>query len=219
MDKCKKILSQILFYGALLLIVAASLLFFLQKKSGQTLFLFDRTLLWVETASMQPTIPEKSYILAKSTSTEAAQVGDVIVFVCRDTGSAVYGSYITHRITEQTPEGYKTCGDSPLSLPDPWTVQPEDIVAVYEKNLPLMTALGRLFSTPMGMVLVFALFFAVCGFVFIPTVVKTLQEQDENTLTEEEFHRLVAREVRRLEEQGLTPEENRENEEGGAADE
>ena len=52
MDKCKKILSQILFYGALLLIVAASLFFFLQKKSGQTLFLFDRTLLWVETASM-----------------------------------------------------------------------------------------------------------------------------------------------------------------------
>ena len=92
-------------------------------------------------------------------------------------------------------------------------------MAVYEKNLPLMTVLGRLFSTPMGMVLVFALFFAVCGFVFIPTVVKTLQEQDEDTLTEEEFHRLVAREVRRLEEQGLTPEENRENEEGGAADE
>lgn len=116
MDKCKKILSQILFYGALLLIVAASLFFFLQKKSGQTLFLFDRTFLWVETASMQPTIPEKSYILAKSTSAEAVQVGDVIVFVCRDTGSAVYGSYITHRITEQTPEGYKTCGDSPVAL-------------------------------------------------------------------------------------------------------
>ena len=91
----------------------------------------------------------------------------------------MYGSYITHRITEQTPEGYKTCGDSPLSLPDPWTVQPEDIVAVYEKNLPLMTALGRLFSTPMGMVLVFALFFAVCGFVFIPAVVKTLRERGD----------------------------------------
>ena len=44
MDKCKKILSQILFYGALLLIVAASLLFFLQKKSGQQmpLVLFNR---------------------------------------------------------------------------------------------------------------------------------------------------------------------------------
>lgn len=169
MDKCKKILSQILFYGALLLIVAASLLFFLQKKSGQTLFLFDRTLLWVETASMQPTIPEKSYILAKSTSAEAVQVGDVIVFVCRDTGSAVYGSYITHRITEQTPEGYKTCGDSPLSLPDPWTVQPEDIVAVYEKNLPLMTALGQALFHAYGHGAGVCPVFAVCGFVFIPT--------------------------------------------------
>ena len=173
----------------------------------------------VATGSMEPSVSVGDAVVVCRTDPDRLQVGDVIVFVCRDTGSAVYGSYITHRITEQTPEGYKTCGDSPLSLPDPWTVQPEDIVAVYEKNLPLMTALGRLFSTPMGMVLVFALFFAVCGFVFIPAVVKTLQEQDEDTLTEEEFHRLVAREVRRLEEQGLTPEENRGNEEGGAADE
>lgn len=45
-------------------------------------------------------------------------------------------------------------------------MQPGDILAVYERNLPAMTALGRLFSTPMGMVVVFALFFAVCGFVF-----------------------------------------------------
>ena len=65
MKKCGKILSQVLFYAGLLLIVAASAFFLLQKRSGQPMFFFDRCLLWVQTGSMQPTIPEKSYILAE----------------------------------------------------------------------------------------------------------------------------------------------------------
>lgn len=204
MKKCKKILSQIVFYGALLLIVAASVFFFLQKKSGQPMFFFGRCILWVETGSMQPTIPERSYILTRSAG-EEVRVGDVIVFLCRDESAAVYGSYVTHRVTAQTPAGYQTQGDSPLSLPDPWTVQPGDILAVYERNLPVMTALGRLFSTPMGMVAVFALFFAMCGFVFIPSVVETVRKDEPVELTAEEMDDLVKKEVERLEKEGISP--------------
>ena len=205
MKKCGKILSQILFYAGLLLIVAASAFFLLQKKSEQPMFFFDRCLLWVQTGSMQPTIPEKSYILAEKAQGTQLQVGDVIVFLCRDTTSPVYGNYVAHRVVQRDGDGYKTKGDSPLAQVDPWTVERADILAVYQKNLPAMTALGRLFATPMGMVAVLALFFAVCGFVFIPTVVKTLKTEPEAQLTGEEFDALVQKELRRLEEEGLDP--------------
>lgn len=205
MKKCKKIFSQIVFYGALLFIVAASVFFFLQKKSGQPLFLFGRSILWVETGSMQPTIPEKSYILTREAGDTEPQVGDIIVFLCRDSSSEIYGSYVTHRITAQTDEGYKTKGDSPLSMEDSWTVDRADILAVYQRNLPAMTALGRLFSTPMGMVAVFALFFAVCGFVFIPSVVETVRKDEPVELTAEEMDDLVKKEVERLEKEGISP--------------
>lgn len=203
MDRCKKIISQVLFYLVLLLIVSATVFFILQKRSAKPLFLFDRCLLWVQTGSMQPTIPEKSYILVQNTDGAEPQVGDVIVFLCRDSTSPVYGSYVTHRIVERTDQGYKTQGDSPLSHVDPWTVSVGDILGIYERNLPVMTVMGRVFSTPMGMVIVFALFFAVCGFVCIPTFVKTLQKEPE--LSDEEFNDLVQQELRRLEEEGLSP--------------
>lgn len=124
------------------------------------MFFFDRCLLWVQTGSMQPTIPEKSYILAEKAQGTQVQVGDVIVFLCRDTTSPVYGNYVAHRVVQRDGDGYKTKGDSPLAQVDPWTVERADILAVYQKNLPAMTALGRLFATPMGMVAVLALF---CG--------------------------------------------------------
>lgn len=209
MKKCGKILSQILFYAVLLLIVAAAVFFFLQKKSGQPIFFLGRSFMWVETGSMQPTIPEKSYILTREMEDTDPQVGDIIVFLCRDSSSEIYGSYVTHRITAQTDEGYKTQGDSPLSMADPWTVDRADILAVYQRNLPVMTAMGRLFSTPMGMVVVFALFFAVCGFVFIPSVVSTLREDRPGELTESEMDELVKKEVERLEKEGFSPQKDR----------
>lgn len=203
MNRCKKIISQVLFYLVLLLIVVATVFFILQKRSGKPLFLFDRCIMWVQTGSMQPTIPEKSYILVKNTRGAEPQVGDVIVFLCRDNTSPVYGSYVTHRVVEQTDQGYKTQGDSPLSYVDPWTVSAGDILGIYQRNLPAMTVMGRIFSTPMGMVIVFALFFAVCGFVCIPTFVKTLQKEPE--LTAEELDDLVQQELHRLEKEGLSP--------------
>ncbi len=209
MKKCQKIFSYIVFYGALLLIVAASVFFFLQKKSGQPIFFLGRSFMWVETGSMQPTIPEKSYILTREMEDADPQVGDIIVFLCRDSSSEIYGSYVTHRITAQADGGYKTKGDSPLSMEDPWTVDRADILAVYQRNLQAMTALGRLFSTPMGMVAVFALFFAVCGFVFIPSAVETIHQDEPVELTAEEVDDLVKKEVERLEKEGFSPQKDR----------
>lgn len=208
MSRFRKIISQILFYATLLLIVAATVFFVLQKRSGQPLFLFDRTLLWVQTGSMQPTIAARSYILVERSPERELTVGDVIVFLCRDSSSPVCGQYVTHRIVEQTAEGYKTKGDSPASFVDPWTVSPSDILGVYERNLPCMTAMGRVFSTPAGMVIVFAIFFAVCGFLVVPSVVATLKREEKAALSDEEFDELVQKELRRLEEEGHAPQEN-----------
>jgi len=77
------------------------------KMQGKTVFAFGYTCLWVQTGSMEPTIPTKSYILVKKTDAADCTVGDVIVFVCRDADSPVYGSLVTHRIDEVTPEGFR----------------------------------------------------------------------------------------------------------------
>ena len=151
---------------------------------------------------MQPTIEEKSYIMVKKAGEPAPVPGDVIVFTCKDSTSPVYGSLITHRIVEVTENGYRTKGDNPMSAVDPWTVAREDVVAVYEKNVPVLTFIGRVFATKTGFFLLLGAFIAICGLVYIPSMIKSAREETEKEMAaekEREIARRVAAEVERLE--------------------
>ena len=135
-------------------------------------------------------------------------MGDVIVFTCQDETSPVYGSLITHRIVAETENGYRTKGDNVLASEDPWTVARGDVVAVYEKNLPVLTFFGRILSTKAGFALAIGIFLAVCGLVYLPSVIRGVREETEKEKKEEreqEIARLVAEEVARLEQNGGQP--------------
>ena len=193
-QKIKTIAGNVLFYAALAFVLFCAVFLLVRGRGGEPTYFFGHSFLWVETASMQPTIEEKSYIMVKKAGDTALSPGDVIVFTCKDSTS--------HRIVEETENGYHTKGDNPMSAIDPWTVAREDVVAVYEKNVPVLTFLGRVFATKTGFFLLLGVFVAICGLVYLPSMVKSAREESEKTAAaekEKEIARRVAAEVERLE--------------------
>lgn len=170
------------------------------RVKGKTAFVFGYAMLYVQTESMEPTITRQSCILVRRADTNTIREGDVITYVCRDPSSAVYGAQITHRVTEVTEEGFRTKGDHPLAVTDKMTVAPEDVVAVYVKNLFFMTFLSRAFSGAFGLIFIVSVFALSVGVFFIRDVVKTLAEVDEEQRRDEkekEIRRRIDEEVRR----------------------
>lgn len=205
-NKLKKAAGVVLV--AVILIAVAVLVSsaFVNKKENKPTFIFGYSFLWVETGSMEPALPERSCILVKAYGGEDLCVGDVITFICTDTSSAVYGGAVTHRIAQKTEGGYKTKGDN--SSPDAWTVKPEDIVAVYVKNLPVLTFFYRIFASEFGLFLVLALFLGSCGFIYIPDLINAIKgEKCEKSEKEKQIEKLVQEEVLKMRERDKKGEE------------
>lgn len=202
----KKILGVVALVVVVALVAIAAVTTVINRRKNKPTFFFGYAMLWVETGSMEPTIDARSYIWVKQSDGQALTENTVITFVCQDQTSAAYGYLITHRITEVTAEGYKTQGDA--SAPDPWTVSAQDVVAVYVDNLPFMTVCGRIFASPVGLILIFAIFLASCVFLYLPDFIKAFQNETEGEKTdakEQEIARRVAEEVEKLRRQNGLP--------------
>ena len=151
----------------------------------------------METGSMKPVIDERSYILVTKYDGGEIKKGDVIIFVCKDASSPVYNALVAHRVESVAEDGLNTKGDANPSV-DSWTVKKEDIVAVYNKNLPVMTFLGRIFSSGAGLIIVIALSLGACAFVYVPDLIKAVGELCEEE-KEKQISLRVKEEVARLE--------------------
>lgn len=176
------------------------------KKSGRPTFIFNRAVLWVETGSMEPTIETRSFVSVVKSDGQNLSVGDVITFVCNDKSQAVYGLLVTHRIETVVDGGYKTKGDSAANVTDPWVVSPDDVVAVYKGNLPLLTWFGRVFSSWAGMAMIALVFVLAMSFVYIPDLVRAAKSDggdEDDKAKQQQIDRLVAEEVARLNREGL----------------
>lgn len=207
-EKIRKFAGNLLFYLALVLILFSAVFLMIRGKNGKPTYLFGHSFLWVETASMQPTIEAKSYIMVRRAEGLTPAVGDVIVFTCPDASSPVYGSLITHRIVSEGENGYRTKGDNPLATEDPWTVARGDVAAVYQRNMPVLTFLGRVLSSKIGFILVIGMFLAAVGFGYVPALIKSAREETEKAeeqAREEEISRRVAEELERLERENAAP--------------
>ncbi len=184
---------------ALVLVVTA----LFNKMKGQPTYIFGYSVLWVETGSMETTIPARSYIATQKYQDQDLKVGDVITFKCTDSTSKVYGNYVTHRIIEKTEDGYKTKGDANPSA-DKWTVKDQDITSVYVKNLDFFTVLGRIFGSWVGLVAIGAVFIFSTVFIYVPEIVKGLKDEEKKSpedAKQEEIERRIQEEIKRLEEE------------------
>ena len=196
--KTAKVFQTALFVVIIVLILTAVFFMVMNRaKNNRPKFVFGKAILWVETGSMKPEIDERSYILVSSADKKDVKVGDVIVFVCKDKSLPVYNALVTHRVIEVTEAGYITKGDNNPAA-DSLAVAKDDIVAIYDKNLPVCTFFGRIFSSGVGLIIIVAFTLFACAFIYIPDLVKAGKDiKTENK--EEEIDRRVKEEVKRLE--------------------
>ena len=206
MSKNRNSLKNIIVTAALVVIGVVSLTIFLsctlfRKNKDRPAFVFGYTYLYVETNSMESTIPARSYILVKKAGKTPPQKQDVIVFICRDPSLPVYKKLVTHRVIDITPEGeYVTKGDYPLCTVDKTTVKNEDVVAVYVRNSKLLTFFGRLFASKAGLFVIIGIFAFSVVFVYLPDLVKTLSEEKSDSEEKQVLiNRRIEEEIRRLE--------------------
>lgn len=172
---------------------------FISNLSGNTAFLFGHTAVWIRTDSMEPAIPQRSYILVKKAAAEDVNVGDVIVF--RSDDPVLEGALNTHRVTEiiGEHEEFVTKGDNNY-VEDQYTAKAENIVGIYEKNLPLFTNFGRFFTTPLGLVATIALVLMILLIMYIPDIRAATRRHSEelDRKKQEQIDELVRLEVEKL---------------------
>jgi len=73
--------------------------------------------------SMNPTLAEPQLLETESVAQAPVRVGDVVCF-----RSPRDGITVVHRVVEAGPDGIRTRGDRNPTM-DPWTLQPEDLIA------------------------------------------------------------------------------------------
>lgn len=166
------------------------------KINNRPAYFFNHSFMYVETGSMSPVIKEKSYVLMKKYDGKPLSEGDVIAYRMTDTSSPLYGELIVHRVYKVTEtEGvYVTKGDA-NSAPDEKTVSAENIEAVYVCNLPVLTFIGKLYTSPLGLVAIIALFAFVFAFVYVPDIIAVFKEDSANN-SEQKKQAIIDRRVR-----------------------
>lgn len=191
-------------------LIAALLVFvLLTRASGNVAFIFGRTLMWVRTGSMEPTIPEKSYILVEKINAADVSVGDVIVF--RSDDPALEGAYNTHRVVRVVGNNdeFVTKGDNNQSNPveDKYTAKAANVIGVYRSNLPLLTLFGRFFATKIGIIVAFTLIFAVMLIIYVPDMMRLNRERTEELQRkrQEQIDERVRAEVERMKLENANP--------------
>lgn len=144
----KQIVSDVIFSVFMTFLGIVILLAILQKTTG--ISIAGTRMVWVLSPSMEPTIPQQSYILVKDCKAEDVHENDIIMFISDD--PQIKGKNNTHRVFEVLDNGeFVTKGDNNLGI-DKYHVRPENVLGKYERNLPFMTFIGRFYATPAGFI-------------------------------------------------------------------
>ena len=178
----------------LLLALLLSVAIFCAKVQNRPFFLFGKSAMWILTDSMEDTIPAQSYILVRQATADDVREGMVIVFYSDD--PQIAGALNTHRVVAVRPDGsFLTKGDH-ASAPDTTPVRRDAVVAVYEKNLPALTAFGRFMLSPGGLVLIFLCALLISAVFFLPGILRTLTKTPATESAEAEKEDAHARLLR-----------------------
>lgn len=188
----KKIISDVVFSIIMTLLGLIVIFVIIERTTGFSIGGYH--VLWVKTNSMEPIIPASSYILVKDAKADEIGVNKIVTFVSED--PTIKGQLNTHRIIDETSDGYYiTKGDNNYAQ-DAYKVSLENIKYTYEKRLPVLSKFGVLFSTPIGYGL------TVVGVIGLTAIWFTIDAKDRKKEKKEELIiKLVEEEVKRLEEE------------------
>ena len=147
-QKIKKILNAIttaIFAVVFVFLAVVVVMTNSQRKSGKDVSIFGHYMFVVVTDSMSPTIEPKEAIWCKVPEEGDIVEGAVITFVAPS--GTLKGRNETHRISRiiydenGNIDKIYTRGDKEGLSEDPWTIQKEDIKAVYVRKLPIISAI------------------------------------------------------------------------------
>lgn len=201
MVKCKllKALKNAVFYIVIILLSALCLFIIISKKNGNPPFFFGYSVMWVKTESMEPEIPQQSYILIKKAEAQEIKENDIITFISDD--PLIKGYYNTHRVIEikGNNEEFVTKGDNNFGE-DKYTAKADNIVARYIRVLPFLSGTGRFLSSEIGIMSVTMLMLGLMVLLYLPDMYKglrlkqTVQEEERK----KELDRIFKEEIEKL---------------------
>ena len=207
----KNVFRRIVEIASYVLIALVAILFvfvLISGVKGGVAFVGKYAVIWVKTGSMEPVIPARSYILIAKQDVSTIQVGDVIVF--RSDDPELDGAYNTHRVAAIIGDRaeFVTCGDNNL-IADRYTAKPDNVIGVYQKTLPTLSALGRFLTSPIGMLAACALVLGLTMAAFLPDLKRSLAKDQEEAARrkQEEIERRIREEVERLAAQNAAPDQ------------
>ena len=206
--KIHKILTVVTYIIVALMIIFVSVILYF-KVSGKPFWMFDRTLMWVKTGSMEPTIPAQSYILVKKADGNDVKVGDIVTFESDKLG----GELNTHRVNRILDDGrIETLGDNNGGAVDK-PITRDKIVGIHQRNLPVLSFFGRLFTTPVGItatILIVLVILILLYFEDIVALVNTFTKKKAEKDKQARFDELVKEEVEKLKAQNadINPDNN-----------
>ncbi len=187
--KIGKIISYAVMIVCLVFVAAA----FISASAQKPMFLFGRSVVWVQTGSMEGTIPARSFISVKKASGDDVKKGDIIMFYSRD--PQIYGKLNTHRVVDIDENGdFVTKGDANAAN-DGYTVKKSDVVGIYSNNLPVMTFVGRVMYSDAGIFIIIGIFVVCIAVGYVPDIVAAVKENKKKA--EEEKQKLIRESIER----------------------
>lgn len=156
MDKTKKkkilnIISDTILgviFGVVVVLAGASII---SKTTNRVVLPYN--MMWVKSDSMEPTFKKNSYILTKKIDGDDVKEGDIVTFIVKNKFSLINGSYNTHEVIGIDENNKLITKGVNNELEDTDHVDRSDVVAIYKRNMPVMTFFGRLFTTTAGYIL------------------------------------------------------------------
>ena len=202
--KIFNVLLCVLLVASLLLAIAMTV----SKITNKPLFLFGKSVVWIVSESMEGTIPARSFILVEKADSTQVSSGDVIMFKSAD--PSLQGGYNTHRLTVQEDGSWVTKGDNNPGDDGAYSAKPADVVGKYVRNLPVLTALMRFFSTPAGLIVFILFIVGLCLALFLPDVLKLSKQkkEKEQKQLEEARKKLFEEELEKLKNSSETKEKD-----------
>ncbi len=173
MIKRLRLVAKLLWWGMLVLLVAAVLLIMGAKLQGKVPRLFGFSVLQIVTGSMEDTIPTGSYILVRRCEPEEIRKGDIISFYSTD--PTISGLPNTHRVAEEpikTEDGIEfiTRGDaSPES--DKVRARGDRLIGVYVCRLDALSAFSA-FLGGGGMLVFLPVLWVLCMALILFNMIK-----------------------------------------------
>ena len=215
--KIRILITTVISILILLALLSAVVFVLVSHAKGETPFIGSYSVMWILTPSMEPEIEQRSYILVEKADPAGVKAGDVICFYSDDPDIA--GWMNTHRVLEVLDNGqsFRTKGDG-NPVEDKVPARAEAVVAKYVRVLPVLSMIGRMLDTPIGIFGACFLVIVLLVLCYLPDIRRIFRQAEQSKADKEKLmEEKIREEVERLKAEHVK-EQSETEEKAGAAE-